>query len=364
MIIEQLLSERYRFKEDFIPGWLTQTQLEARRLFLDEIHKKSRYKNVRECPYCGSDSFIKISEVNRRGLPSDIVICSSCDGCFKSTILDSEANRYYYENISPLFRDRDPSCSTIDSNFERRVESFAYPRYHFVSHFIKFDPDKDLIVELGCDDGANLIPWKKMGYRIFGIDMNSRMVEFGRKKGLNLVCGDFLDYDFSGMVPRLIILSHVLGHVMDVNATLKKIHDILAHNGYVFIETPGIRSWNLVDVFKFFDVECNYYFDINSISKVLKKNLFKINYADEYMRILCTPNQGQPNFKNTFVPLSLDMVKTHLLGVIINSMNFYNKKLYDLLSEGEKCSIKVRIFNKLQRLYFRSFYNSLTKTDE
>lgn len=361
MITEQLLSEKHRFREDFVPDWLTQSQSDARKLFLDKVHNKNRYLSIAECPYCGNDNFIKISEVNKRGLPSDIVICSSCDGCFKSEILDSEATRFYYEKISPVFRRKDLPDDEIDSLFEKRVRLFAYPRYHFISHFVKLKPGKDLVMEFGCDDGANLVPWKRMGYDVFGIDLNPTIIKFGRDKGLDLVCGDFMNYNFSDKTPRLIILSHVLGHVIDVNTILKRIYDILTPGGYVFIETPGIRSWKLANIIRFFDVECNYYFDLNSLGRVLKAHSFEIVYGDEYVRVLCTPKRNQPVSGHKPIPPSLSKITAHFLMRIIDMMNLRDKKLYDLLKDGERGKWSIIIFNKLQKLYFYSFYNSLTK---
>lgn len=357
---DMLLSERYRLKEGYAPYQLSGPQVEARNLFLEEIHKKNRYVHITACPYCGNQNFIKISEVNKRNLPSDIVICDSCDGCFKSTILDPEVTRYYYEKISHILVGKSISQSELEERLEKRIQLFAYPRYWFFSHFIELNPNSDLIAELGCNDGANLVPWKENGFCVVGIDLDSRMVEFGKKKGLNLIKGDVLNYEFKGKRPKLIILSHVLDHMADVNAVFNRIAKILEPNGYVFIETPNIRTHGLVNPLRYFDVEFNYCFDLNSLSRVLKKHSFNILYADEYTRLLCTSGRDGSIPEDKPIPFSLDKFKASLFKRFIDIMNFHDKKLYDLLKEGERGSIKIRLFSKLQTLYLDSLYKAIT----
>lgn len=364
MITERLLGERYRFKEECIPYKLTSLQEQAKKSFLDEVHKKGRYIPVNECPYCGGNSLIKISEIDAKGLPSDIAICNICDGCFKSTVLDSEANRYHYENISYALRGKELSDDAIENLFWKRVEWFAYPRYHFIRHFLELMPDKDVIGEFGCNDGANLFPWFKNSFSVIGVELDSRMVEFGRKKGLNLIYGDLSDYPIHDKNPKLIILSHFLEHVTHLEKVLNRLSQLLHPNGYLFIEVPGISGQGLCNPLSQFDVEHNYYFDLNSLSRVLKRHFFKIIYADEYIRLICTPEQNKFTSVHKSTSLSLGKIKSLLLKAAINIINFKNKKLSELLKEGEKNSFRIKILNKLQISYFKFYYSSIIRNEQ
>lgn len=361
MIREALLSERYAFKEDYMPYFLTPPQKQARDLFLEELHKKNRYTRLTECPYCGKSDFIKISEVNKRGLPSDIVICDSCDGCFKLNILNRAAAAYYYENISHILVGKGVSQEAMEERFARRLHAFSYPRYHFISNLVELDPQKDLIAEFGCNDGANLFPWKEKGFAVIGIDLDLKMVEFGRKKGLNLVKGDMLDYDPGVRVPRLIILSHLLGHVTDINATLDKLTKITRPDGYLFIEVPGIRSHALADALRFFDVELNYYFDLKSLTIVLERCGLNIIYGDEYARVLCGTDLAASSCAAGKSPASFEKIKARILRRIVRCAGFQNKRLLEILKEGERNSLRARLVSRLQRMYFESIYRAMSK---
>lgn len=360
---ENLLSKRYKYAQDYMPYQLTESQLAARKQFLSEVHKTKNYVFITECPYCANKSFTKISEIDGRGLPSEVVICDACSGCFKSIILDKRASSYHYENISYSLRGKDSSQDDIERLFFKRVRKFAYERYYFISFFTKLNKEKDLIVEYGCNDGANLLPWLKNGFNVLGIDIDPKMIEFGRRKGLNLVRGDFMDYGLLNKRPKLIILSHVLEHINDVNGFLNKLVEILDPDGYIFIETPGIKTQGLVDSLSYFDVEHNYNFDRSSLEKILIRDQFKIIYADEYIRFLCTPNrsQGVCNNNETF---SMEKIISRLLKIIINIFNYKDKTLLFLLQKGARNNLNIRILNKLLSLYYKNYYRSIIKSGE
>ncbi|MDD5269588.1 MAG: methyltransferase domain-containing protein [Candidatus Omnitrophica bacterium] len=340
MTKEALLGEGYKFDAGTFPAALNANQKEARRVFLDEIHAKGRYATVDNCPFCGASDFIKISERDAKGLPCEIVVCSACGACFKGKILDHDANRYHYERISYSLRGKDRSRDASEGLFKMRVKTFAYPRYSFIRHFAGLKPERDLVAEFGSGDGANLVPWNREGFDSVGIEFDPETVKFGRDKGLDLVQGDFMTYEFRDRKPKLVILSHLLEHVSDVNAVLRRIHSVLDPQGYLFIEVPGIKGQGLGKPLLSFDVEHNYYFDLDTLKGALNRNSFEMVYGDEFIRILCKP-------RNSSVPAA--GVKTA-----------HHHSLLPLLQKAEKGSIGIKLVNRFNSLYFGIYYNLLS----
>ena len=119
--------------------------------------------------------------------------------------------------------------------FQERVNQFAAKRYELLKSKVRVEKG-DLIVEVGCNDGANLVPWNNAGYEVIGFDWDNTLLEFGRKKGLRLLKGDVSLLTSLKLKPKLIILSHVLEHLKDPIAELKKYAKLLKTNGYIFIE--------------------------------------------------------------------------------------------------------------------------------
>ncbi|MBN1353227.1 MAG: methyltransferase domain-containing protein, partial [Candidatus Omnitrophica bacterium] len=333
----------------------------SRRTFLEEIHRKNRYIKIMKCPYCGSEDFRKISEVDKRGIPSDIAVCYSCGGCFKSTMLTPDGAKYYYGKISHTLTGKKVSEIDLKTRMDERVRLFAYPRFRFISHFAKFESGRDLIFEFGCNDGANLVPWKAKGFSVLGIDLDSRLVDFGKKNGgLELIYGDALEYENTGKKPKLVILSCVLDHVTYLDTLLDKVKQIIDPNGYIFIEVPGIRFYGLLDPLEYFDGECNFYFDAEAMRKVLKRHGLGVVYCDEYIRALCTPGENGTHIARG-PALSRSAGMSFLLKHIIKIIQPDDIKLCDLLERAEKNSLRARITRKLLSLYFIYHYRSLTK---
>ena len=357
---EKLLNEHYRFREDFIPSHLTSSQRDARRHYLEEIHRKGRYSVITQCPYCGHGNFTKISEIDARALPSSIVVCDLCGGCFKNEIMSSDGNRYHYEHISYLLRGKSISTDAIESTFAERVKKFAYPRYHFISHFIDLDPRDDVIAEFGCNDGANLFPWHEKRFTTIGVELDSKMVEFGKKIGIDIVCGDFSSFSLARK-PKLIILSHVLEHVSDINAVVARLGEILAPDGFLFIEVPGLRVQAVGDALRYFDVEHNYNFDFSSLKILLERCGFKLIYGDEYARLLCTPSRNNFTVTRGRMPVSAHKIKAAFLKKCIESLSGNSRKIYDVLKESAHRSLKTRLLGKMYMLYFGCYYSSFTE---
>lgn len=354
-----ILGERYRFKIDHEPSWMSETQKRARAQFLKEIHLKNRYSILNRCPYCGYTGFSRISEIGFTGLPSDIVVCDSCDGCFKRNILDQAANRYHYEKISYVLRGKSPDGREMEELFQERLSSFAYPRYEFISSFVKVRPADGAVVEFGCGDGANLFPWKERGFEVIGVDLDGRFIRFGSDKGLNIRKGDIVDHDICAGKAKLIILSHVLEHVPDINEALASLSKVMASDGRIFIESPGIRSHGIADPLRYFDVEHNYNFDMDSMSRLLGSHKLKVIYADEYIRFICAKGSGSNVRAVASYPvLSINAMAAVICRSALKIMQPNKKKICALLGFGEAHRVIIKLINKVQMLYFRFYYSS------
>lgn len=355
---KQLIGDRYVFRAGYPPEGLTSLQREARTGFIDSIHLKDRYIRLDACPLCGSEEFTVVSETDLRGLPAEVAVCGKCDGCFKSAILDDGANRYYYERLSYILRGKDPSEEAIEKLFKYRIESFAYPRYRFIRSFADLDKSRDLVLEIGSNDGANLVPWAENGFRATGIEMDPMAAAFGKSKSLEIINGDFLRYGFEGMRPKLIILSHVFEHVTDAGEALKKIAGILGDGGYLFIEVPGIRAQGIGRPINYFNAEHNYYFDRRALTALLEKYGFGAIYCDEYIRSLFSAPEGDAG---SGVSAKFRGKGGFFEKFVIDMTSVWQMRLEELFRNGEDNSFRIRLLKRmgLPEAYFESLYRSM-----
>ncbi len=98
------------------------------------------------------------------------------------------------------------------------------------------------ILDVGCAAGFILKGYEKAGWECYGIDPNSTMVEYGKSfLNLNLVEGD-LETFVCDIKFDLISLIQVIGHLHDLDKSLKVIKNLLSEDGYVIVESWDMNS--------------------------------------------------------------------------------------------------------------------------
>ncbi len=340
---------------------LSPDQKIARERFLDFFSNISKFNIRKTCPFCGSSHFLTISEIEgRAALPCDIVICKKCDGCYRRDVFTPESSEFYYKQLSHIMRGKNNDVDSIEKLFLERVNLYAYRRYHFIQRFVRLDKDRDAILEIGCNDGANLYPWKKNGYKVCGIEIDSRMAAFARSKGFRIIEGDFLKSNVALLSPRLIILSHMLEHVLDLDLFFKKLKEILKKDTLLFIEVPGIRLQAVGSSLKYFDIEHNFNFDLNSLRRTLKNYSFKMLYGDEYIYSLWSSEEYKyevPHAKRWKSAKSLKLLIFAFLMKVFSLTK--SKDLYSFFLKAKKTNFISKIYNTIQLEYFKSLYSYL-----
>ncbi len=338
-VAKNLLGPDYCYDPSRTADTLNPGQKEAREEFLREIDSKGLYTVLERCPFCGNEACTQISETDARGLPCAIAVCDRCGGCFKLKVFTPEAAAFHYGKISYRLRGKDPCTRAVEKLFWDRVKMFACPRYNFIRRFVKLEPGRDLVAEFGCGDGANLMPWKKNGFDVLGIEYDPAMCRFGREKGMDLVPADFMTYEFGDRKPNLVILSHFLEHVPDISAVLSRLRSVAGPKGKVFIEVPGARVHGIRKPLSGFDVEHNYYFDLGSLSGVLEKNGFSKDYGDEFIRVMCSSTCARP--------------------AAFPAKPGY-RRLGDIMRDAEEGRLRIKLLDKFNNVYYRLRYAAIS----
>jgi len=272
-----------------------------------------------KCPICSHSEIVLISEKDRTGLPVNNYICEGCGVIFKNPVLNKQAAVFHYQNISALLRGKKLDSLSIEQLFYERVERFGRPRYQFVLSNISKIEKTEPIVEVGCYDGANLLPWKEAGYQTIGIDIDTSSFSVGRSKGLELIEGTLETLlSMNLRSAKLLILSHVIEHLTDPRDDLDKIRRIIAPDGFLFIELPGIRGNSGMNLLSFMDVEHNFSFDLYSLTRLLAMCHFERLYGDEFIRAVFRPSSKA----------KLPQNRSDLLGFLDSIERSYRSSLF------------------------------------
>lgn len=104
----------------------------------------------------------------------------------------------------------------------------------------------DAILDIGCGTGLYLKDFENEEYELFGIDMSAQMIAAAKKElpRAHFVVGDFMKQDFTRKF-GLIYLISVLEYISrtDLDSFFRKLYDLLAENGIVFIHYPHALSF-------------------------------------------------------------------------------------------------------------------------
>lgn len=258
-----------------------------------------RQQSVDGCPLCGCRTAELIAEIDREGYPCDTVICDKCDFVFNDSKIADPAS--FYAETWAEERWRDPY-----SSFKMRtsLDSFSWRRYNFIlSETKNFFSEKRIIIELGCGDGCNLFPFHLTGHTVIGLDYNERFLEPGSKAGMRLIKmsdGPPADLPKADMV----MIVHALEHVKDLDKFINQVSQLIADDGQIYIEVPGIRGFNRVnkdrqkqmgvrssnDFLAYLQYQHNFHFDAAHLKYLWSENGYEVMYCDEFVRALLKRN--------------------------------------------------------------------------
>jgi SAM-dependent methyltransferase len=96
------------------------------------------------------------------------------------------------------------------------------------------------ILDVGCGNGAALLAMRDLGFtRLAGLEIDATAAQRARESDLDVRCGELLDADFADETFDLIRMGHVIEHVLDPMATLRRAYRLLKPGGILMGETPN-----------------------------------------------------------------------------------------------------------------------------
>ncbi|MDE5606631.1 MAG: methyltransferase domain-containing protein [Bacteroidales bacterium] len=101
------------------------------------------------------------------------------------------------------------------------------------------------VLEIGCGDGGNLLPFAEMGCETLGIDLSEGRVEdakaFFEREGVagQFLSADFCKLDIYSYAYDIILCHDVLEHIADKEAFLQRMCRSLKPDGIVFMAFPA-----------------------------------------------------------------------------------------------------------------------------
>lgn len=162
---------------------------------------------------------------------------------------------------------------------------------------------KGRFLDAGCGSGKMLRFMKARGWDVAGIEMDPELAErLRREQGLKVSSGNIEDCSFPDESFDVALMSHVVEHLRDPNAVLRKVGRMLAPDGRLYLLLPRRDSF-AARTFKnrWFGLDAPRHlstFSRDTIRRLLERNDFEVCSLKQ--------DRNSPGLKNTFLFLEQD----------------------------------------------------------
>jgi len=199
------------------------------------------------CEICQSDSWQQVEEVpdvryGRDGVSYKVVRCSNCHvmATMKDDALVNPWPHYpeqYGAFTAPVVTGKPRIPSRTHLPLLRYAITGRLSWLEHVSH-----DSNQRVLEVGCGTGRiSSYLNAALNWDMTGIEPNPEAAAIARDAGLNVHTGTLEDYDGEGCFD-IVILIHVLEHLTNPTASMKKIHELLKDGGKLVIAVPNAGS--------------------------------------------------------------------------------------------------------------------------
>ena len=98
------------------------------------------------------------------------------------------------------------------------------------------------MLDVGCGSGGLMDKHRALGWSVCGVEVSSRACASCRARGLEVYEGTLLDAPLQAHRFDVILLNHVVEHLLDPVAALRRAAGLLAAGGKVIVRTPNIAG--------------------------------------------------------------------------------------------------------------------------
>lgn len=328
---------------------LNKLQLKTKNEIEKKISNKAYMFEKVNCIICNSNDFQLLSEKDRYGLYMPVVICKRCGLVQTNPRMNQKSyNEFYDSDYAKLYVGEEKPTENV---FSKQYNHGAYI-YDCIKRFSGASIQNKFIVELGTGAGGILQYFKEKNNEVYGVDLGSEYIEFGKQKGLNLEVGTIDKLYSLKKKPDVVIYSHIVEHLLNPVNELKKLKRLLKQDSLLYIEVPGLKnlydSYNQ-DFLKYLQNAHTYHFTLNSLTNCAKKAGFSLLSGDEFIHSVFKAGNADKNYKSDYESAFAFLKK--LEGDRTNPLN-YRRLRSKIISAAVILLIKTRTFRIARRIYY------------
>ena len=229
---------------------------------------KIKYSSTQSSKKTDSDSFCCTSFGH--GKHGDILECLECGlVAIKNIPEHNELKQIYEQVIDPLYIEEKENRYLTFSKVIKDVQKYTI---------------RGKLLDIGCYCGYFLDIARDVGFEVQGLELSKWASDQTSERGHVVHTNTLSNLDLEDHFD-LITMWDVIEHFSDPRAELKEINRLLIRDGYLFLSTINVRSivarlmgqrWPW-----FMDMHI-YYFDPNTINRILKEEGFRVLAIKNY----------------------------------------------------------------------------------
>ncbi len=201
-----------------------------------------------------------------------VVECEECRLAATRPALSAEEMPRYYPATYYGRRNR-----RFNPLFEKLIPLFRNRRARSIERFVP----RGRILDVGCGRGFLPAIMQEQGWDAHGVELSPTAAEHAtRELGLPIFVGDFLDSPYSAGSFDVVVFWHVLEHLEDPAAALRRAWEVSKPGGLVLVAVPNFESlqarfsrqhWFHLDVPRHY-----HHFRLSVLRRMLEENGFSI----------------------------------------------------------------------------------------
>lgn len=294
--------------------------------------------NYRACPICSNDKPELLYDWGR-GKKFDTCVCPSC-GLVYVANLSHHVGGYRVREDESLSAEKIASVLEAEDRArgmaERRFRNIENEAPHLVSR-------KGRMHDIGASLGFFMKFWHDAGFEVEGSELDSYYAKIGKEHfGFDISPCLYEERPISANNFDLITICHVLEHISDPRATLRRIRTELKEDGLLYIEVPQIDRPYSGNLDRFFWVEHLNYFSSRTLDGLLRSEGFKVTSCGDLGFFLWMIAE-KAHFEDIKGDLPLDTADTVRQRTLISKLHHQDRQIKDLekrLSKLEEAAAK------------------------
>jgi 2-polyprenyl-3-methyl-5-hydroxy-6-metoxy-1,4-benzoquinol methylase len=241
----------------------------------------------RICPICGG-CHAEVLYTQHFYLPDnmmlptvyDIVACSKCEFVYADTPATQKEYDLFYTGMSKY---EEPEIASGGGNTPWDKERLT----RVATDLARYIDKSSAILDVGCANGGLLAILREQGFtNITGLDQSPACVSYIKKThGIRAVQGGIFNKQFedTGFMEEkfdLVILSHVLEHICDLQLAMDFISGKLKNNALLYIETPDAASYYRYPKVPFYYFDCEHinHFDLQHLQMLFEPKGYSVQW--------------------------------------------------------------------------------------